>query len=82
MPQAALVLDLPPHIQLVVLHKIASGQQLYGHLPRMCMPDKGTASVHMSGRACHARTKAMSASMEPLGLSAQGVSALKCAFAE
>jgi len=72
MPQAALVLDLPPHIQLVILHEVASGQQLYGHLPRMCMPDKGTAFMIMSGQACYAQCKAMSTSRESLGLSAQG----------
>lgn len=32
MAQAALVLDLPPHIQLVVFHKVSSGQELDCHL--------------------------------------------------
>ena len=32
MAQAALVLDLPPHIQLVVLHEVPSRQELDGHL--------------------------------------------------
>ena len=31
-PQAALVLDLSPHVQLVVLHEIPSRQQFDGHL--------------------------------------------------
>ena len=31
-PQAALVLDLSPHVQLVVLHKVSPGQELDGHL--------------------------------------------------